>query len=99
MTKHYSPEFRTEVAELVASKGYSVRDAAELMCVGKSTVDKWARTLKSERSGGVTKGTPISADAQRIRQLERENQQLKLEKEILKKATALLMSDSLSASR
>lgn len=99
MTKHYSPEYRTEVAELIVDKGYSVREAAELMSVGKSTVDKWARTLKSERGGGITKGTPISSDAQRIRQLERENQQLKIEKEILKKATALLMSDSVNASR
>jgi len=28
MTKHFNPEFRQEVAELVVDKGYSVREAA-----------------------------------------------------------------------
>jgi transposase-like protein len=31
MTKHYSPEFRTEVAELVVDKGYSAREVADSM--------------------------------------------------------------------
>jgi transposase len=39
MTKHFKPEFRQEVAELVVDKGYSVREAADAMGVGKSTVD------------------------------------------------------------
>jgi len=41
MTKHFKPEFRQEVAELVVDKGYSVREAAEAMSVGKSTIDAW----------------------------------------------------------
>jgi len=99
MTKHFNPEFRQEVAELVADKGYSVREAADAMSVGKSTVDRWVRDLRKERNGEETKGTPISEDRQRIRELERENSRLKTEKEILKKATALLMSDSMNGLR
>jgi transposase len=30
MTKHFKPEFRQEVAELVVDKGYSVREAADV---------------------------------------------------------------------
>ena len=100
MTKrNFNPEFRKEVAELVLDKNYSVREAAEAMNVGKSTVDKWARSLKKERNGIETKGTPISDDQRRIKELERENKRLKEEKEILKKATALLMSDSMNGLR
>ncbi len=96
MTKrHFKPEYRQEVAELVLDKGYSVKDAADAMGVGKSTVDKWARQLKKERTGGEIKAAPISAELCRIKELEREIQRLKQEKEILKKATALLMSDSM----
>ena len=36
----FKPEFRLEVAELVVKHGYSVREEAESMNVGKSTVDK-----------------------------------------------------------
>ena len=99
MTKHFKPEFRQEVAELVVDKDYSIREAAEAMGVGKSTVDKWTRDLRRERNGEETQGTPISEERRRIRELERENKQLKMEKEILKKATALLMSGSMNGLR
>ena len=100
MTKpHFKPEFRQEVAELVLDKNYSVKEAATAMGVGKSTVDKWVRQLRKERDGLETKANPISPELRRIKELERENQRLKEEKEILKKATALLMSDSMNGLR
>ncbi|WP_156491502.1 transposase, partial [Oleiphilus sp. HI0123] len=37
----YSPEFRLEVAQEVVDKGRSVRDVADSLGLGKSTVDKW----------------------------------------------------------
>jgi transposase len=97
MTKrHFKPEYRQEVAELVLDKKYSVKEAADAMNVGKSTVDKWVRQLRKERDGIAVKASPISPEMRRIKELERENQRLKMEKEILKKATALLMSDSMN---
>ncbi len=52
MTKrHFKPECRQEVAELVLDKGYSVKEAADAMSVGKSTIDKWVRQLRKEREG------------------------------------------------
>jgi len=97
--KHFKPEFRQEVAELVVDKGYSIREAADAMSVGKSTVDKWARQLRKEQGGEVALKTPISEEQRKIKALEREVQQLKMEKDILKKATALLMSDSMNGLR
>jgi len=34
MTKHFKPEFRLEVAQLVVDKGYSIREVDEVMNVG-----------------------------------------------------------------
>ena len=56
MTKHFNPEFRQEVAELVVDKSYSVREAADAMSVGKSTVDRRVRDLRKERNGEETQG-------------------------------------------
>jgi len=96
MAKHFKPEFRLEVAQLVVDKGYSVREAAEAMNVGKSTVDKWARDLKKKQTGSLSPSTPpITPDQVRIRELEKKLRRVEEEKEILKKATALLMSDSM----
>ena len=96
MSKNFKPEFRQEVAELVLDKNYSIREAAEGMSVGKSTVDKWVRLLKKERNGETDQKMPISEELRRIKELEKENQKLKLEKEILKKATALFALDSIN---
>lgn len=92
----FTPEFRLECAQLVLDQGYSVRQAAQAMNVGKSSMDKWVRQLREERAGMTPKATPMTPDQLRIRELEKRLKQVELEKEILKKATALLMSDSLN---
>jgi transposase len=95
----YSPEFRLEVAQQVVDSGRSVRDVASSLNLGKSTVDKWSRQLRDERDGNLSTATPLTPDQLKIRELER---QLKIAKEdnlILKKASALLMQDSLKGFR
>ena len=57
------------------------------------------RQLKDERRGVSRKATPMTEDQRRIRELERQLRLVGEEKDILKKATALLMSDSLRSSR
>ena len=95
----FSPEFRLECAQLVVDQGYSVAKAAQAMNVGKSTMDKWVRQLREERAGVRPKATPMTPDQLKIRELEKKIRDLEIEKDILKKATALLMSDSLNNSR
>jgi len=51
--------------------------------VGKSTVEKWARQLRKERNEDAVKATSITEERRRIRELERENKHLKIEKETL----------------
>ena len=92
----FSPEFRLESAQLVTDQGRSIREAAEAMGVGKSTMDKWVRQLREERQGMSPQATPMTADQRRIRELEKQLRRVEEEKEILKMATALLMSDSLN---
>ena len=93
--RNFSPEFRLEAAQLVVDQNYSIRDAAEAMNVGHSTMDKWVRQLRKERGGESPKATPMTPDQLRIRELEKRIREVEMEKDILKKATALLMSDSL----
>lgn len=96
----FTPEFRLESAQLVVDQNYSIREAAEAMSVGKSTMDKWVRQLRKERAGGQTvSGTPMTPEQRKIRELERKVKRIEMEKDILKKATALLMSDSMNSLR
>lgn len=96
--KNYSPEFRLETAQLVVDHGYSHEEAAKAMNVGYSTIGKWVKQLKEERQGNAPKATPMTPEQLKIRELEKKIERIELEKEILKKATALLMSDSLNNS-
>jgi len=99
MTKNtrrtFSPEFRLESALLVVDQGYTVREACEAMNVSKSAIDKWVRQLKLERRGGTSKAAPMTADQRRIQELEKQLKRVEMEKDILKKGMALLMSDEL----
>lgn len=94
--RNFTPEFRLEAAQLVVDQGYSVREAAEAMDVGKSTMDKWVRQLRNERQGMTSKASPMTPEQRKIKELEKKIKRIELEKEILKKATALLMSDSMN---
>jgi len=95
----FSPEFKLEAAQLVLDQGYSVSEAAKAMNVGKSTMDKWVRQLKEERQGLSPKASPMTPEQIEIRELRKKLARLEEHNEILKKATALLMSDSLNNSR
>ena len=95
----FSPEFKLEAAQLVLDQGYTVRRACEAMGVGKSTMEYWIRQLREERQGKTPKASAITPEQRRIQELEKRLREVEEEKEILKKATALLMSDSLNISR
>ena len=95
----YSAEFKLEVALQVVEHGRAVREVAEAMGLGKSTVDKWARQLKDERKGHLSSATPLTPEQIKIRELERTIRRLEEDNSILKKASALLMQDSLKGLR
>lgn len=91
----FSAAIKLETAELILDQGYTQEEAAKLMGVGKSTVSKWAAQLRIEREGIEPKASPITPEQIEIRDLKKKIARIELEKEILKKATALLMLDSL----
>jgi transposase len=62
-------------------------------------MEYWVRQLRQERQGTTPQGSAITPDQRHIQELEKQLRRVEMEKEILKKATALLMSDSLNNSR
>jgi len=95
---NFSAEFRLETAQLVVDNDYTHDDAAKAMGVGYSTISKWVKQLREERKGIKPKASPMTAEQIEIRALKKRIEQIEFEKDILKKATALLMSDSLNNS-
>jgi len=94
--RSFSPEFRLESAQLVVDQHYSIREAASAVGVGHSTMDRWVRQLRQERNGRTPKASAMTPEHKRIKELEKRIRDIEEQNEILKKATALLMSDSLN---
>ena len=94
----FRAEFQLDAASLVTEQGYTVREASQAMNVGHSTLGRWVQQLRNEQQGATPKAKPITAEQQKIRELEKKIERIEMEKEILKKATALLMSDALNDS-
>ena len=83
----------------MVDQGYSQKEASEAMGVGLSTMNKWVRQLRDERQGKTPKASALTPEQIEIQQLKKRVKYLEEEKDILKKATALLMSDSFNSSR
>lgn len=92
----FSPEFCVESAELVVDKHYSIREASSAMNVGYSTMERWVSQLRNERNGVTPKTSALTLEHQCIKELEKKLRRVEEHNEILKKATALLMSDTLN---
>jgi len=98
--RSFTAEFKREAAALVLDQGYSVAEACQAMNVGATAMRRWVAQLSSERGGVTPQNTrALTPEQQRIQELEARIRKIEREKEILKKATALLMSDSLDQPR
>ena len=97
--RSFSPEFKQEAASLVLDQGYTIPQASVSLGVGESAVRRWVQQLMDERKGVTPKGKALTPEQRRIQELEARCNRLEREKEILKKATALLMSDEMNRTR
>lgn len=97
--RNFSAEFKRESAQLVLDQNYTVAAAARAMDVGLSTMTRWVKQLRDERQGKIPQASPVTPEQIEIRELKKKLQRIEMENDILKKATALLMSDSLNSSR
>ena len=95
----FSTEFKLEAANLVIEQNYSILEAARALDVGETALRRWVMQLQGERSGNTPKSKALTPEQKRIQELEARVNRLEHEKSILKKATALLMSDELERTR
>lgn len=88
MVKQYSPEFKLEAVKRVLSSGASVARVAADLGVNENTLHGWMKRYRDKPSTPFPGSGNLSENDQRIRNLERQNRELREENEILKKAAA-----------
>jgi transposase len=86
--KPFDIELRLEVVRMIKDQGLSISNVSETMDVGPTAIRRWVAQHDAELRGEPGIGKPLTSDQQRIRSLERENRELRLDVSILKKASA-----------
>lgn len=87
--KKYTKEFKQEAAKLVTEGGYTQAEAAKNLGITGKDINRWVMQAKGTKVQQPTK-TPENIELSRLR---KENQQLRLEREILKKAAAFFANE------
>jgi len=100
--RKYTAEYQTEAVRLVLQEKLSVPQAARRLEISDKTLANWVRRARhGERLNGSGSPQNSSSEAVTVSELEMElsklraeNARLKMEKEILKKATAFFIKES-----
>lgn len=84
----FDQSFKVEAVKLVIEQGYQVKEAADNLGIGLSTLAKWIRAYKKDNHPEVAfpgKGNLRPHDAE-LKNLQKELERVKRERDILKKA-------------
>ena len=82
--RQFDANFKLEVARM-KDQGLSVADVCCNLDLGETAVRRWVQQYAAELDGQAGIGKPLTAEQQRIRQLEAENRQLRMDNDVLKK--------------
>jgi transposase len=88
----YPPEFRAEAVRLVGEGGRTISEVAKGLGVTTESVRLWVK--QSDLNAGRRSDGLTSDEREELRQLRRENQRLRQEKEILKRAAAFFAAET-----
>jgi transposase len=89
--RKFSPEFRDEAVKMVIDGNRPVAQVARELGINPGTLGNW---VAAYRKAHPVDEEPLSvAERARLRELERENQELKMRNEFLGKAAAFFAQD------
>ena len=87
--KQYSKEYKEEAVALVLEQGYSVPKAAESLGINPNMLYKWKEKQEEQQQGIALDGN----ERDELKRLRKENKELRMEKDILKKASAFFAKE------
>jgi transposase len=90
---YYTPEFKAEAVRLIRESDKSVGMIAKDIGVAETTLRKWVKQADIDEGKGP-EGALTTEEKQELARLRRENRQLKMERDFLKKAAAFFAKEN-----
>jgi len=94
--RYYAPEFKREAVRLVLEEGRGIREVEKALDITEGLLKDWVKLQRiRDREVLSTQGlVPATVDAAtRLKQLEKELERVRMERDILKKAVAIFSTD------
>lgn len=88
--RKFTREFKISAVKLVNEQGYTHCEAAKSLGVDPASIREWVRKFSHEEGMAPTGDGAVQAELRRLR---KENAKLRMERDILKKATAFFAKD------
>jgi transposase len=89
--RKFTPEFREEAARMVVETSRPIAEVARELGINETSLGNWVRAYR-EKHAGDEPPLKISERA-RLRELERENRELRMKAEFLSKAAAYVAAE------
>ena len=89
--KNFSPEFKEEAVKLVIETSRSIAHVARELNINEATLSNWVAKYRREHVG--EEPSLSLTERARLKEAERQNRELRMENEFLKKAAAYFARD------
>lgn len=90
--RKFTPEYRFEAVKLVLESSRPIAKVARELGINEGTLGNWVNSYRREHPASEELNLPERA---RLRELERENRELRLQADFLKKAAAFFAREQL----
>jgi transposase len=89
--RKFTPEFKDEAVKMVIETSRPIAEVARELGINEGTLGNWCRLYRESHAG---EEPPLAvSDRARLRELERENRDLRMQNEFLKKAAAFFAKE------
>lgn len=96
---NFTLEFKQDAVKLITEKGYTHQQAADSLGISLSAIGRWSRAERGSANITSTKTTGALnlVDHAELLRLRKENEQLRMERDILKKAAVFYAPEGIFA--
>jgi transposase len=95
----YTTEFRQQAVEMITRDGLSIAEASRRLSISPKTLANWVSRAKGGEQPEAAPRREVTEEDAELSRLRRENAELRMERDILKKSAAYFASESLRGTR